>query len=152
MSILAWLKDVAAGQRLDLMEAGTLTFAEGEEQFHGLNMKDALDAHMEWTRRLEAKLNGDNQESLDVATVASDCECKLGKWIHGAAKQQFGEVPDFHHLRNTHAEFHLNAGEILNDVLHGNREEALANLKQLRYQSGNVQLALVRLYSHVHNG
>lgn len=148
MSILTWLKEVTSGGKAEFIEPDGMTFAEGEEQFHGLNMKDALDAHMDWTHRLEAKLNGSDREHLDVATVASDCNCDLGKWIHGSAKQQFGDVAEYQQLREVHADFHLKAGEILNNVVNAQRELARTNLKELRFQSGNVQLALVRLYSH----
>lgn len=149
MSILSWLKQVGSGaSSADLINAGAMTFAKGEEQFHGLDMKGALDAHTAWTRRLEGKISGENTEQLNVATVASDCECNLGKWIHGTAKQQFGGSADYDELRRVHADFHLKAGEILNNVIHGDKAKALGNLKEIRYQSGNVQLSLVRLYSH----
>ncbi len=148
MSILSWFKHVTEDSTgADLMDQ-PLTFGEGEEVFSGLNMRDALDAHMAWTNRLEGKITGENKEELDVVAVASDCECKLGRWIHGEAKQQFGNQPDLEELRRVHAEFHLKAGEILNNVTNGQGKDALANLKQLRHQSGTVQLSLVRLYSH----
>lgn len=148
MSILDWFKNVTAGESSADLINQPLTFGKNEEQFHGLNMREALDAHMAWTRRLESKLTGKSSESLRLATVASDCECTLGKWLHGPAKQMFGDSPDYEELRKVHADFHLRAGEILNNVINGERGSAESNLKKLRHQSGNVQLALVRLYSH----
>lgn len=148
MSILSWLKQVGSGTSADMINSGAMTFAQGEEQFHGLDMKGALEAHTAWTKRLEGKISGENQESLDVAAVASDCQCQLGKWIHGTAKQQFGDSSDYEELRRVHADFHLKAGEILNNVLNGDHTMAASNLKEIRYQSGSVQLSLVRLYSH----
>jgi hypothetical protein len=149
MSILSWFKQVSSSvTSAGLIDTESMTFSKGEEQFHGLDMKGALDAHIAWTRRLEGKISGENREQLDVATVASDCECKLGKWIHGTAKQQFGGSADYNELRRVHADFHLKAGEILNNVINGDQAKALGNLKEIRYQSGNVQLSLVRLYSH----
>jgi len=148
MSILSWFKQVTEDHSNTELLDRPMTFGEGEEIFRGLNMKDALDAHMSWTRRLEGKLTGENTEELDVANVASDCECKLGKWIHGPARDEFGGNNDYDLLRRIHADFHLKAGEILNNVVNGDRESAERNLKEIRYQSGNVQLALVRLYSH----
>lgn len=149
MSILSWLKQVSSSATsAGLIDTESMTFAKGEEQFHGLDMKGALEAHTAWTRRLEEKICGVNNEQLNVATVASDCECKLGKWIHGTAKQQFGGLADYEELRRVHADFHLKAGEILNNVLNGEQDRASSNLKEIRYQSGNVQLSLVRLYSH----
>lgn len=149
MSILTWLKEAATGDtKLGLVDTDSMTFAKGEERFLGLDMKAALDAHMAWEKRLESRLNGDLQEELNVDTVASDCECTLGKWLYGSAKAQFGNIPDYDELRKIHAEYHLKAGEILKNVLNGERESARKNLKELRYQSGNVQLALVRFYAH----
>lgn len=152
MSILTWLKEVTTGDsKAGLIDTDSMQFAAGEQQFLGLDMKAALDAHMDWTRRLEGIINGSNKEQLDVATVASDCQCKLGKWIHTAAKAQFGDEPDLNELQHVHADFHLKAGEVLKNMITGNEADALNNLKKLRHQSGNVQLSLVRLYSHEHH-
>lgn len=149
MSILSWFRQASANvTNAGLIDTDSMTFAKGEEEFHGLDMKGALEAHMSWVRRLEGKISGENHEQLDVATVASDCNCTLGKWLHGTARQQFGDSDDYKELRRIHADFHLKAGEILNNVVHGNKEQANSNLKEIRYQSGNVQLSLVRLYSH----
>lgn len=149
MSILSWLKEVTTGDSsAGFIDTESMSFAKGEEQFHGLDMKAALDAHTAWTKRLEGRINGTNNESLNIADVASDCNCTLGKWLHDAARQQFGNSIDYKELRRVHADFHLKAGEILNNVLNGESEKAHKNLKELRYQSGNVQLSLVRLYSH----
>jgi hypothetical protein len=149
MSILSWLKEVTTGDsKTGFIDTEAMTFAKGEETFQGLDMKAALDAHTAWAKRLEDRLNGLSQEDLDVATVASDCNCTLGKWLYGDARKSFSESGDYEELRRVHADFHLKAGEILNNVLNGDREQAMKNLKDLRYQSGNVQLSLVRLYSH----
>lgn len=148
MSIVDWFKQVTTGDpRADLMSQ-PLSFGENEEQFHGLNMREAMDAHMAWTRRLENKLTGKSNEPLTVATVASDCECTLGKWLHGPAKQAFGASPEYEELRKEHADFHLCAGEILNNVINEEQSSAVNKLKKLRHKSGVVQLSLVRLYSH----
>lgn len=149
MSILTWLKEVTTGTgKAEFIESGELTFADGEEQFNGLDMKAALDAHTRWTQRLAGKLNGTNPENLDAATVSSDADCRLGKWIHGTAKKRFGQLPAYEELRQIHADFHRKAGEILHSVAEANSELARAYLRELRHQSGQVQLALVRLYSH----
>lgn len=150
MSILSWLKEVTTGDsKAGFIDTDSMTFAKGEEQFHGLDMKAALDAHTSWVKRLEDRLSGKSSERLDIATVASDCQCTLGKWINSHAKQTFGANGDYEELRRAHVDFHLTAGEILNNVLNRDKEKALKNLRELRYQSGNVQLSLVRLYSHV---
>ncbi len=148
MSILSWLKKVTSGDvSAEFMHSQPMQFAQGEEHFHGLNMKEALDAHIAWAHRLEAQLNGGASEELEVGMVATDNRCTLGQWIHGPGRQMFGDTPEFQELKRIHAEFHLCAGEVLNDIQHGQQELARGNIKSIRRKSGDVQLSLVRLYS-----
>ena len=151
MSILSWLKEVTSGDKAGRIDSGSLTFANEEEQFQGLDMKAALDAHAAWIKRLDDQLNGVSDEVIDLATVSSDCKCVLGKWIHGDALQQFGESGAYTELRQVHADFHRKAGEVLYNVISGEREQAARKLRELRAKSNNVQLSLVRLYSHAHH-
>lgn len=148
MSILSWLKAVTHGEgSADLIAATPMHFAPGEEEFHGLNMKEALDAHLNWIHRLEVQMSGVSREQLDIAKVAGDHDCTLGTWIHGAARRQFGELPEYVELRKAHADFHLGVGAVLNDVKNGDTVSAEGGMKKIRHQSGVVQLALIRLYS-----
>lgn len=148
MSILSWFKSVTeGGSTADLVQSQPMHFAAGEERFHGLDMRHAMDAHTAWTGRLEAQINGTAEETLDVGTVACDDCCTLGEWIHGDARHQFGGLPSYDQLRKVHAGFHLKAGEVLNEVRNGRVEDARRLMRDIRHESGNVQLALVRLYS-----
>ncbi len=152
MSILSWLREMTTGDnKAGLMGADSMTFAKGEEEFQGLDRKAARDAHAAWVKRLDDQLNGVSDEELDLATVSSDCKCALGQWIHGDALQRFGEVGAYSELRQVHADFHRKAGEVLYNVISGNHESAEKKLRELRNQSNNVQLSLVRLYSHAHH-
>lgn len=148
MSILSWLKAVTeGGSSPELIQSSRVQFAQGEESFHGLDMKHALDAHTNWLHRIELKLNGLSNEHLDLAKVAGDHDCTLGHWIHGEAKQRFGDLPEYQELRNIHASFHLMVGQTLNDIENGDGARAREALKPIRHKSGEVQLALIRLYS-----
>lgn len=144
MSILTWFKKTTEGDT-----AAPLEFAEGEEEFQGLNIKDALDAHNRWTGRLQSMLNGRSNEQIEVSEVAVDHKCALGKWIHNHGRDHFGALDEYKELKRIHAEFHLTAGEVLNNVKNGNDEKAEYGLKAIRHKSGEVQLALIRLYSSV---
>jgi hypothetical protein len=124
-----------------------MQFAEDEARFHNLNMKEALDAHAAWIKRLEDVLSGKSEEQLQPAKVASDCDCTLGQWIHGPAKGVMGESADYADLKTIHADFHTNAAEVLKDFLHGQTYTADLNLRKLRMQSNLIQLSLVRLFS-----
>lgn len=148
MSILSWLKAVTGEHATaDLNEARPMVFAAGEEEFRGLNMKDALDAHASWYHRLEEKINGKSSEELSVALIACDDRCKLGHWIYHEGKTHFGPLSEYEELRRVHADFHLTAGAVLNNTLNGEEGLAREGLRKVRHKSGGVQLALVRLYS-----
>ena len=145
MGILSWLHRVTAGEE----NVGSATFESGEENFHGLNMKDAIDAHVAWKTRLAAQLSGAGSEALEVGVVASDDRCALGKWIHSDGKKMFGHLPEFAELRCQHAQFHLNAGNVLL-AAHNDGYEAADKMlhgSEFRHASDMVQLGLVRLYA-----
>jgi hypothetical protein len=144
MGILSWLKSATIGGA-----AGKVSFAPGEEHFHGLNMKDAIDAHLAWKARLKAQLEGGGGEMLEVGQVASDDQCALGKWLHGEARQRFSNLPEYIDLLRLHSKFHLDAGKILIELHKGNKEIADTMLHGIdfRNDSDRVQLALVRLYA-----
>lgn len=151
MSIISWLKSVTSGHlSLDAAGQHPPTFAKGEEKFQGLNMKDALDAHNDWTHRLERIIDGTSKEILEVETVACDDRCALGRWIHGHAAEHFGKLDEFHELKQVHADFHREAGELLKNAITGELQEAKSALQKLKRTSGHVQLTLIRLYSQVH--
>jgi hypothetical protein len=149
MSILSWLKGVTQGGAdvADAIALQPMQFIPGEEHFRGLNMKEALDAHIAWTRRVETHLKGNDAAHYEVAEVAADHLCTLGKWIHGAARQEFGQAPEYAELRRVHADFHIAVGAVLNDVDNGTVTDADLALKKVRHKSGEVQLALIRLYA-----
>ena len=147
MSVLNWLRQVTGvGATANLLEQ-PIQFAEEEARFYGLDMKGALDAHLAWSKRLEDVLSGKSDEQLEPSSVASDCECTLGKWIHGPARTKMGNTVDYEELLKVHADFHLSAAEVLKDFLHGQTYSAELNMRKLRVQSNMIQLALVRMFS-----
>lgn len=149
MGILNWLKHVteAEGMKPEFISNQPLQFGKGEEMFQGLNMKEALDAHMAWTKRIEKLLSDEEAGGYPIAKVSADHNCVLGGWIHNEAKHKFGEMQEYDELRKVHADFHLHVGGILNDVVNGNHANAEKGVKEIRHHSGLVQLALIRLYA-----
>lgn len=143
MSILSWLSRVTSGK-----DGGAVSFAPGEESFHGLNMKQAIDAHIAWKAKLADQIGG-NTDKLEVGQVASDDRCALGAWLHGPCKSLCGKLPEYADLVREHANFHLVAGNILMETHRGNAEKALEMLNggDFRHASDTVQLSLVRLYA-----
>jgi hypothetical protein len=149
MSILSWLKTVSTGGASgELAFEQPMVFAAGEEEFRGLNMREALDAHIGWTHRLEAILKGRSEEHLNPAVIGSDHHCTLGEWIHGEAKRRFGDLPEYVELESVHAAFHQKVAQIVRAVDSGANANTQGSIKEIRRMSGDVQLALVRLYAH----
>jgi len=148
MGLLDWLLHANKNEAADVAHDKAIEFDKGEEEFHGLNMKQAIDAHVNWKKRLENALSGSGSESLEVGKVAADDGCVLGQWLHGEGKKRFSQVPEYQDLLGSHANFHLLAGDILCDVHAGRHDEAREKLQRdFRQKSDRVQLGLVRLYA-----
>lgn len=143
MGILDWLlkKDSNADSKDDV------DFDEGEEMFAGLNMKDAIDAHLAWYKKLERAIADKSAAGYEISNVAADNQCKLGIWVYKDAKK-FKTLPEYEALRKSHADFHMLAGEILILIRDGEFEQATQRVRRdLRRASDLVQLNLIRLCS-----
>ena len=146
LGILAWLKRITLDGDIDDLDQ-PIHFEKGDEKFNGLNMKQALDAHLEWTRRFESMMKGEQVEKVKYNEVACDDACMLGKWIHGYAKQAYSTLPEYKELKNAHANFHLTAGNVVKHIDNADVLQAKEQLKAMRVYSGRVQLTLARLYA-----
>ena len=92
----------------------------------GLDMHTAISAHLELSTRLRALIDGQSREALKAATVSSDSQCALGKWIHGRAALRYAAHSEFGSLRDAHAQFHSCAGNALEVHQQGNQAAARA--------------------------
>lgn len=144
MGLLDWLQKRLAGD-----DKAELILSKEEESLSGLSLKEVLDAHMAWRHKLKEVLDGHfASETYDVATVAEDNLCTLGKWLYGPGKQLYGHLPEYAVLRKVHADFHLCAGEVLIEHRNNNTEAAEKILHhKFRELSDRVQLELIRLFS-----
>lgn len=151
MGLLSWLMH-ADKQEAEGGAHAPVEFDHHEEEFHGLNMKLAIEAHLKWKERLEKALAGEASEALQVGHVAADDRCVLGQWLHGDAKRLYAQVPEYQELVRSHADFHLLAGDILCDAHDGRHDVAREKLRHdFRQKSDRVQLHLVRLYAKTRN-
>ena len=67
-----------------------------------------------------------NHELLDVATIAKDDCCELGRWLHDSKiRQRLNHQKSYHDCLEKHAEFHLEAGKIAELANAGNYYDAL---------------------------
>ncbi len=150
MGLRAWFARVIdSGDKTETAASQAAEMNQAERDFQGLEMHDAIDAHLRWNDRLRAYVSGQSEESLDPETVSCDDKCVLGHWIYETAKPQYDGMEEFETLRSDHAEFHQTAGQIVRLKQQGNTEQASALFDPLRRQSGSVQLSLVGLYLKV---
>jgi hypothetical protein len=110
------------------------------------DVMDAINAHVHWKMRLEKYINGTSEEKLDPHVICLDNQCKLGKWIHGSAMEYFHEDESLTQLRDEHAQFHLLASRIVENVQANNKSAAQDLLEgDYKYTSRKVVYALTEL-------
>jgi methyl-accepting chemotaxis protein len=90
-------------------------------------LRDALAAHAQWKTRLKNAVESGTSE-FDPAVVARDDRCAFGKWLHGAAATDAGRSPHYASCTQAHAQFHVDAAEVLELAVAGRRAEADAKL------------------------
>ena len=105
----------------------------------------AVEAHVKWKIRLKKHLDGTSEEHLDPDVICRDDQCALGKWIYSDG-QNFKKIPGFDLLRDTHADFHKCAAEIVRTKDSGEHNEA-ENILNTRYAklSRDITSMLVRM-------
>ena len=75
-----------------------------------MDLDHAIGSHSEW--RLKFRNAISKQEEMDVATISADNRCELGKWLHGEARNKFGQLRSYADCIQKHAAFHAEAGRV----------------------------------------
>ncbi|BAL23838.1 EAL domain-containing protein [Azoarcus sp. KH32C] len=110
---------------------------------NGLDLKRAIQSHLDWRKRLNDYVAGRPSASpIDFDDARSVTRCALGGWIEGNAG-----IPDdrLEHLDLMHREFHKLAGQIVADFDLGYHSSARRTLTGLKFRtaSRNVVVALI---------
>ena len=92
-----------------------------------MNFDEAITAHRQWRIRLLGAIAGTNPEPLEPRRVAVDDQCALGQWLYGEARQ-YADQSDYQDLVLEHRAFHQCAGEVLELMGAGRKEEAMASV------------------------
>ncbi len=114
----------------------------------GLDFVAAIEAHRKWKDRLTDYVNGTSTEKLDHSAICRDDQCALGKWIYSSGVSLTGHLPLFHQLKAKHAQFHVSAAQVVEQVQMGKKENALKILQEGDFpkNSREVQALLSKLY------
>lgn len=83
----------------------------------------AISAHGQWKMKLRKAIDTGECESTPFR-VKQDCNCAFGKWLHQRIDPVTKKTPQYPHIVKLHADFHKEAGSILQVALHGDKEEA----------------------------
>ena len=75
-----------------------------------MDLTDAINSHTDWKIRLRHAIS--ERSTLEVAAVAADDRCELGRWLRGRAHERFGDLPAHQDCLQAHAEFHRRAAEV----------------------------------------
>lgn len=100
----------------------------------GLDLIEAIQAHMRWKASLQSAIDGTSQDVLNPAVIRLDNQCELGKWIHSPITEIFHDHPHFEKLKEDHAQFHRIAGEIAANIYsraNENLDEAMEEFNQI---------------------
>lgn len=87
---------------------------------NSLDIDVSIAAHENWLTRLETYMVGRGQARLDPEKVACDCNCDLGRWIHGEGEEHLGEFAAFQDLKAVHKMFHYKASSVVS-LHHANK-------------------------------
>jgi methyl-accepting chemotaxis protein len=87
-----------------------------------MDLDIAIQKHAEWKFKFRAAIH--NNEHLDASAISKDNHCEFGKWMHGEAKLQFGQIASFARCLADHAAFHLEAGKVAAAINAKKAEEA----------------------------
>jgi len=91
-----------------------------------MDLNIAIQKHAEWKTKFRSAMM--KHEQMDVATISKDNCCDLGKWLHGEANDQFGQLASHAECIKKHAEFHVEAGKVALAINSKNYTQAEAML------------------------
>jgi hypothetical protein len=113
-----------------------------------MNLQDAIEkaiaAHGAWKIRLVQAIENCSSE-FNPTTVSLDNQCEFGKWLYGEIPPEARKSQHYDKVKTIHADFHKEAGRILNLATQGKKEEAqkaVASGSKYSLLTGNLALAL----------
>jgi hypothetical protein len=107
------------------------------------DIDDALIAHSQWKKRFQDAISHQPSD-FNPEAVKKDDICQFGKWLHGLSAEDT-QNEDYKTVKTLHADFHKTAGEILELVLSGEKDEAMKKIEsggQYSNMTGRLVLAL----------
>lgn len=100
----------------------------------------AVGAHAQWKSRLTLAIEAGSSE-FKPEVVKTDNACEFGRWLHGDVDAATKATEKYLAVKKLHADFHAEAGRILELAVGGKREEAMTAMGLgSKYMSTSVRL------------
>jgi methyl-accepting chemotaxis protein len=75
-----------------------------------MDLDNAVARHAQWKINLRSALG--KREGVNADNIAKDNLCDVGIWLHGAAREQYGTLPQYITALHMHAAFHAEAAQV----------------------------------------
>lgn len=103
------------------------------------HIEAAISSHELWKKRLLSAIESGISEWAPQ-TVKTDNQCDFGRWLYACTPKEKA-MPRYDVVKHLHAQFHIEAGRILDIGLRGDRHNALAEMaKGQRYANMSASL------------
>ncbi len=113
-----------------------------------MDLEPSIEKHAEWKARFQAAMT--QHLEMDPSIIAKVNYCELGKWLHGAAKAQFGHLRSYSDCVASHERFHREAAKVAEAINAKNYAEAESMLEDGSHftnASNEVSIAIMNLKS-----
>ncbi len=111
-----------------------------------MDLDHAIEKHTEWKLKFRSAIS--RRETMDVATIADDHCCELGKWLWGDGKLDHGALKSFATCVSCHTMFHAEAAKVaqaINAKRYTQAEAMLDSNTAYGSASSAVGVAIMRL-------
>jgi len=125
-------------EKTDAMEQSLTTEIQelAQRKMHGAILRLAKSDHVLWKKRLINMIleRGD----IDISTVASHHNCRLGKWYYEQGMQEFGSSALFSQLEAPHEQVHTLGRRAVERYNSGDKQGAIADVDAISPLSEEV--------------
>jgi len=116
-----------------------------EMKLNGAILRLAKSDHILWKKRLINMIL--DRGDIEISTVASHHDCRLGKWYDTLGKEVYGRSATFKQLAEPHEQVHTLGRRAVEHYNQGNKEAAIADVEAITPLSEAVVDLLDRLIS-----
>jgi methyl-accepting chemotaxis protein len=100
-----------------------------QTRMRGAVLRLAKSDHVLWKKRLINMIL--DRGEIELSTVASHQNCRLGKWYYSEGKKEFGHIPVFARLEPVHEQVHTLGRRAVERYNSGDKNGAIADVEAI---------------------